>query len=145
MCCESFSNNRCSVYTKSQVLVVPEKKCEYRVHNPNRKKLCKVRIDGCYITEGRKCDYLVINCNDNDAYFVELKGTDIFHGLEQLDATIARMREDVGNCKVYSRIVLTKVSVPNIENNPKILRHKKMVKKLGGDFIKGTIKLHEHV
>lgn len=145
MSCDKFTNNQCAIFSKEKILVVPEKKCEYRVHNPYKKKLCKIRIDGCYITEGRKCDYLVINCKDNDAYFVELKGSDIFHGLEQLEATISGMRANLADCKIYSRIVLTKVSVPNIENNPKILRHKRMIKKLGGNFIKSTIQFHEHV
>lgn len=145
MCCDKFSNNQCAIFSEEKILVVQENRCEYRVHNLNKKQLCKVTIDGCYITEGIKCDYLVINCNDNNAYFVELKGSDIFHGIEQLEATISRMRANIANCQIYSRIVLTKVSVPNIENNPKILRHKKMIKKLGGNFMKCTIQFNEHV
>jgi hypothetical protein len=126
-------------------VVVSEKKCEYRVYNNARKKLCKIRIDGCYITDGRRCDYLIINCNDTNAYFIELKGTDLFHGIEQIESTISRLHQKVKGCKIFSRLVLRKVSVPDLENNPKIIRHKKMIKQFGGNFEKATCQFHEHL
>jgi hypothetical protein len=145
MCCESFSKSQCSEYSHKKIVVAQEKKCEYRAHNIDRKKLCKVKIDGSYITDGRKCDYLIINCNDTNAYLIELKGTDVFHGIEQIESTISRLQGELAKCKIFSRIVLKKVSVPDLENNPKILRHKKIIKKLGGNFAKATCQFNEYL
>ena len=53
-------------------------------YNPNR-QICKcVQVDGCAITEGIRCDNMLTSHDERCEYFVELKGTDVKHAIEQL-------------------------------------------------------------
>lgn len=65
--------------------------------NFGKRRLCVVyQVDGNIIKVGNKCDYLILARQDisdknNEKWksiFVELKGTDVVHALEQLDATL---------------------------------------------------------
>jgi hypothetical protein len=47
----------------------------------------KITVDGCVIKNALACDFLVINWRDRK-HFVELKGKDVDHAYEQLEATI---------------------------------------------------------
>lgn len=79
-----------------------------------RRKSVVYKIDGYIITEGKKCDYLIlarqdiVNKDDElwKSIFVELKGTNVIHALEQLDATLSNpiFRHDSIN-EVHARIV----------------------------------------
>ncbi len=55
------------------------------------------KVDGDIIKEGNKCDFIILakqDCTEKDedekwkSIFVELKGKDVLHALEQLDATL---------------------------------------------------------
>ena len=49
------------------------------------------QVDGYIITEGFRCDKLAVIEKENDQWteiFVELKGSDILHAIEQLEATL---------------------------------------------------------
>lgn len=135
MCCDVFADHRCSTCNRNQEVVAREGRRTYRLRNPSAKLICKVRIDGCYITDGEKCDYLIIDCEGRDARFVELKGGDLLKAVDQIRATVERLRPDVEACqKVSARIVLSKVRVPNFRNEPKVLRLEKLLRRRGGDL-----------
>lgn len=65
----------------------------YRANiNPERAAVL-FQIDGYVITSGAKCDKLLLSVNPSDSntwygHFIELKGTDTRHAIEQLEATI---------------------------------------------------------
>ncbi|NER21632.1 MAG: hypothetical protein F6J86_14165 [Symploca sp. SIO1B1] len=84
-------------------------------------------VDGCLIqSQGKaKCDYIIIVCNTqkqedssnrefcDNVYFVELKGRDFLHAVDQLTQTINDFKSQV-NGKLFARIVLSKVSKPEV-------------------------------
>jgi hypothetical protein len=80
--------------------------------NEKRCKIRKIHIDGCVIKDNNmlKCDYLIID-NKNIEYYIELKGSDINHAIEQLEATITYINADEKdkNEKKLSFIILKKV------------------------------------
>lgn len=53
--------------------------------NLDREAFVKTRIDGCLIDNATACDWVV--SHDNADLFVELKGTDVDHGLLQILTT----------------------------------------------------------
>jgi hypothetical protein len=53
-----------------------------------------VSIDGCVITDGSRCDFLVLVANRPDEVYIELKGCDIEHAVEQLEATVVQVSAD---------------------------------------------------
>ena len=40
-----------------KLLVVKENKCKCVFSNPNQHLLTKIKVDGCQITDGIRCDY----------------------------------------------------------------------------------------
>ena len=53
----------------------------------------KVKVDGCAIKTGQKCDDLLISQDEHEEHFVELKGVDIMHTIDQLEQTILKIGE----------------------------------------------------
>jgi hypothetical protein len=83
--------------------------------NSSRIKVKKIRVDGCQIIDGVKCDFLVTyNKTEN---FIELKGEDIKHALAQLIRTISILGSK--NCQnrnsfiISSRSPLTSAEIQN--------------------------------
>lgn len=63
-----------------------ERRSSVTFDNPLRKECLCVTVDGCQITSGVRCDKLLV-CQDIE-YFIELKGSDVKHAIEQLEASI---------------------------------------------------------
>ena len=81
----------CVSLFKDKLLVLKENKSKMIFENVNLKTLKKVKVDGCVIKEGQKCDYLVVEPKDKIEHFVELKGSDVKHAEKQLAATITQL------------------------------------------------------
>ena len=83
-------NGDCSKLVNHKNIVVSEKRSKFKILNDSLKSINKVKVDGCLITNGKRCDYLFEICSDNveKVFYVELKGKDIKKALEQIKATI---------------------------------------------------------
>ncbi len=111
---ELFSQNPCTEFCDSRKKIVVRDKGntqEYRLVNDSGKFCCKVRVDGCLIKEGKKCDYLIVNCSDKLAIFVELKGKKLSEACEQIECSlkILGQLDYLEDLQVIARIVLNKV------------------------------------
>jgi hypothetical protein len=76
----------CEVATTESRIVLAEKRSKVTFLNEKKARIQRILIDGCVITNGIRCDYLLITKEDMN--YVELKGSDIKHGIAQLSATI---------------------------------------------------------
>ena len=95
-------------------LSVKEERTTYVLDFGKRRQSVVYQIDGDIITRGNKCDCLILAKQDvaadgNEAWkavFVELKGTDVVHALQQIDATLdnQQLRHPSVN-EVHARIV----------------------------------------
>ncbi|MEA5478801.1 hypothetical protein VB774_14330 [Pseudanabaena galeata UHCC 0370] len=155
--CQDFQENYrdCTNCSEGKLVVAEENKRKYILQNPSKKKICKVRIDGCVIPSQsqRKCDYLMIVCEskstneqESDIYFIELKGRDLISAVEQLTQTIAYFQAEkyqfIG--KVFARVVLSKVADPkSIEVDSRVIALRKLMKKLGGNFDYGSVQFEK--
>ena len=87
--------NKCNTYTNNKLVSISENKRTFKIKNSSILYINEVVVDGCYIKVGERCDYLfeIIN-NDTikDVFYVELKGSNITHAIEQLKATIAHCK-----------------------------------------------------
>lgn len=141
MDCQSFmQNQQCTQCNENRLHVASENRREYRLENPSQVRICKVRIDGCFLADSqeKKCDFLFIICESGDSYFVELKGRHLLEGIEQIATTLdhfaSQIRENHG--RVFARIVVTEVHRPKaIENDVRIIRLRKQLKQSGGDLV----------
>ena len=86
----------CNSVNKNKIVSVSENRRTFRVNNKSLFTINKVEVDGCYISEGRKCDYLfeIINKELEQIFYVELKGKNIEHGIKQLEATINHCKSE---------------------------------------------------
>lgn len=148
--CQWFQENHadCTDCSDGKHIVVEENKKKYVLQNPSKQKICKIRIDGCviYSKTQRKCDYLIIVCESEHKYFIELKGRDLISAVEQLTETIKYFQSECyqSNGKVFARVVLSKVPMPKtIELDARVVALRKLLKKSGGDFAYGSVQLEK--
>lgn len=70
--------------------------------NPQRLEYKKVQVDGCAINDkSMRCDKLLVSADEHEERYVELKGTDVIHAIDQLEATIVRLGEFGDNRHSY--------------------------------------------
>ena len=81
-------------------------------HNPQGAVYHRVQVDGCAITNGARCDNLLASSDAHSEYFVELKGIDVKHAIEQLEASIVAIGqyEDTRHAYVVSTNVAPALS-----------------------------------
>jgi hypothetical protein len=103
------SIEECTEKTKNPIIVLEEKGKRMIFRNSGRKTVKKITVDGCAITRGIRCDYLVLN-EKNDEFFVELKGTDIRHACDQLDSSIRQLSTDPKQKAKHSFVISSRFS-----------------------------------
>lgn len=98
----------CVKETTDSVIKFQEKRSIIRLHNPDRLHYKCVQVDGCALHDGEKCDNMLCSHDEREEYYVEMKGSDVPHAIEQIRSTIMRIGEydDQRHCYV----VCTKVS-----------------------------------
>ena len=79
----------CLNTSKKPIVVCSEKGKKISFINKRRISIEQIKIDGCQIQEGKKCDFLV-RTSDNE-YFIELKGSNIKHGILQLKESMRKL------------------------------------------------------
>lgn len=87
--------------------------------NPERLSIRKVEVDGCAITEGLRCDYLLIEPTTNHEHYIELKGSDVPHALKQIIQTILQLSAEAKTHPKSSYVASTRCPLLS----PEIQRH----------------------
>jgi len=151
--CQHFKDKhvKCSNCNEGEKVTVKERKCKFTLENPSKTHICRIRIDGCVVQDQdtRKCDYLVLVCENKAAYFVELKGCDFSRAVDQLTRTIEDFRKnyECGEARIFARAVLTRPPLPGaIKTDAKVRQLRKLVERDCKDhegFSCGTIQLVE--
>ena len=110
--------DKCSSTKSDKIIALKERRSSFHFLNPERKKVKCVKVDGCAIIEGDKCDYLLIDSN-NVEHFVELKGPDLKHALAQLEASIRQLGKNTPRYAfiVSTRCPLTGTDIQNAKKN----------------------------
>ncbi|MCZ2727809.1 hypothetical protein DW080_21285 [Bacteroides caccae] len=91
-----------------KVVATAEKGRRYVLQVSNSKESVVYKIDGYIITAGSKCDKMVLIKDSSNwtQIFVELKGKDLHHAIEQLESTLQnKMLAHSANKEKRARIV----------------------------------------
>ena len=106
---------RCLIFCRRQTLMLfnnvsshCDLKCAVIVSKENKKTHRALNNDrNPQNNQSKRCDYLVENEDKKVAYVIELKGTDLPHALEQIEATIQLFSQlfTQNHYKVLPRIV----------------------------------------
>ncbi len=83
-----IKSQTCTTKTTASNVTVSENGRSANFLNPQKEEILKIRIDGCLVKEGKRCDWIVSKPNCVDV-LVELKGTDVDHAVEQIMATLS--------------------------------------------------------
>lgn len=75
------------------------------------------QLDGELVKNQTCCDFLLLNDTKVNAYFIELKGSDIKRGIEQLDETAKMLRAELINYTFYYRLVSSKVNTHDVKSS----------------------------
>lgn len=123
----------CNVETSSKV-VRRERKSQYTLINPNHIKITVFHVDNGIIKNEkncRKCDYIYdINTSSTMAViYIELKGKHLLDALEQIENTVNLLDNVFNNAQRFARIICSRV--PSINNDPKGIKIKKYLQKMG--------------
>jgi hypothetical protein len=78
----------------NDIVSVTQNRLTFRIHNAPRLKVTQIKVDGCLIAAGRRCDYLFeVGEGTRTAVYVELKGGSHIEEAEgQLTATMDMVR-----------------------------------------------------
>lgn len=151
--CHKAVDKSCLEYCdQRKVCTCSERKKTYTLTNDLEFTVSKYHIDGglvCDEQNTRRCDYMFV-CRDNLQrilqIFIELKGTDVIHAMEQLDSSISMLRLPIGDGKKAKvRAVCVCESVPNIQNDPRGYSIRKNFMKNGIDFVPMSRKANEKI
>jgi len=100
---------QCEQVLRHPQIVRREKSREFRILNPGRLPVRVIRIDGCVITRGPRCDWLFLASGDPTEIYVELKGSGIRRPVKQLEATIVAVSDHVHKAPKRCYIVTSRV------------------------------------
>lgn len=107
-------------------------------------KFYEISFDGCVFGDDiSKCDYGIKN--EQKIYFIELKGSDLSGGMNQLLTTIQSTKNCFKGLKVEARLIVSGVKKPAIYKLTKEYRN--LMKELGGEtnFVMRTNEFEEKV
>jgi hypothetical protein len=100
----------CEQYRSDAKIVLQENKSKITFLNPNKHQILQIQVDGCAIKDHEtfRCDYALVPSSEIEIY-VELKGSDILHAIEQIESTIQLLSEHVKKIKKLCFVVSTRV------------------------------------
>ncbi len=119
-------------------------KSRYLVCNRRNNELDCYKIDNCVRNQIEKCDFLLIDMTFNQAFLIELKGSNISKAISQINSSLDLILPSIRNYAIHGRIVLTKVHAPSIRSS-EYIRLKKRLKTLGGTIDQGSNNYYEEI
>lgn len=90
----------CIVPTQNPILTFEEQKSIFQVVNKGRRPLERHQVDGCLIVDGVKCDWLLVDTTSGREIYIELKGSDIKHAVNQICATVNALTKNSAEVKL---------------------------------------------
>jgi len=136
--CNPFGDNCAEIADKRPLIVLRDKKgkSEYRAANQTRKNVICLRFDGCVLddNEVKKCDYLLLDCDDKIAHFIELKGGDMLHAIKQLVNSVTltvHLLKEKQFAAVHAKLALSKT--PKVVPAKEWLDLRRLMQKHNGD------------
>lgn len=117
---------------------ITEKGKTFQIDNSKSKVKVKcIKVDNCVFDgkDGIKCDYLFEVESAKKIFYVELKGSDVIHAIEQIHSTVLKTREYYKGWIWEARIVLGK-RVPEVKNRKEYEQLYGLIKPSGRVIIK---------
>lgn len=79
-------NPKCTEVVRVSKVKIAEKGKQAVFLNPKKEEFSRTRVDGCVITNKTACDWWIAH-EGSGSVLIELKGCDVDHAIEQIEAT----------------------------------------------------------
>lgn len=112
---------------RHQTFVSSEKKCTHIANNPDRNMVRQFRVDGDLVPKTSpesRCDFLLLNDDKENAYYIELKGGDIGKAIDQIECTIQKFHNEISSYQIHRHIVYSSSNTHAIKSD-KVTRWRK--------------------
>lgn len=140
-----LGNNGLLSDDQRQFLSLSEAGKNYRLNNPNLRRLLCYQVDGGIITnQEERCDYAVGIPQKGELYFIELKGKDFRKAASQVLQTLRTLDARINGYILYARIVLSRVQRPDLRATS-VIALERMIARSGGDLCRASRLLEENV
>ena len=110
-----ISKNPCSNQVSHKKIALKEKRSTLVLINEKQVVVDLITVDGCKITSGPRCDFMVLVANVATEYFIELKGIDVNHAVTQLTETIKKLSSNATSTLKVSFIICTRSPLSSAE------------------------------
>lgn len=127
-----------------RIVCFEENRREYRAENSMERRTLCYRIDGEVIQSGERCDYAMGFPIYGVVCLIELKGNDLKKAVKQLLSTLNILRDKIEPYIVHCRVVLSRVSRPDIRSSNHI-RLERMLSQRGGTLRQSTKTMIENI
>ncbi|MDO4226463.1 hypothetical protein [Neisseria sp.] len=120
----------CSEIIFNKIITFKDKKNPQMliIRNPNLYEIEKTIVDGCKITDGIRCDFMMEIRHSNYTgireYYIELKGTDLAKALDQILET-AKILTKQHDCLKKGFIICNRSPESTTENQKLIIQARK--------------------
>ena len=94
-----YNFGKCGRMRKDSTISLKEIESNFICENPDRLEILEVIVDNCLKFQGKQCDYLLVNTNNNIGLFIELKGNDVEKAVKQLRNSIMQV------CSLNNRFI----------------------------------------
>ena len=132
--------SRCDKYQKIVVSSDSKSRCQHILNNPDGKNsLRQYKLDEDIFPQRTCCDFLVLNDTLRNAYFIELKGRDFTHGIEQLRSAENLLHSELSDYKKLFRLIHTR----NLVHRLRTSKINKIIASWHGNFVERTLRYEE--
>ena len=92
---------------RQRIIVSKDKgKCQHIANNVNANMVSQYAIDKEVLPENvERCDWLLLNEDSKNAYYIELKGSDIPKAIHQIESTEKQLKDELIEYQSLYRIV----------------------------------------
>ena len=108
----------CRNISSQKLFVYQEMRSKLTLENVDSIESISVRVDGCEINDNSiRCDFM--HLAKGIEFYIELKGQDLEHALEQIKSTIIRLSSNIKKGNKISYIICTRspMSSSEIQNH----------------------------
>lgn len=93
--------NQCETIHSNPLFTKSENRSSVKFSNPSRYDIAEYAVDGCCITEGERCDYMINVEATQTSILVELKGCDVKKAISQLNSTSLSLAACIKRNKIW--------------------------------------------
>ncbi|MCL2623533.1 MAG: hypothetical protein FWD31_07705 [Planctomycetaceae bacterium] len=127
-------------------VVCKENRIQYKLKNSQKHEIAKIKVDGGVFPpvaskthEHKKCDFLLVNCDQLFGILVELKGTDCSTAIKQITDTLDLIKNTLIQhqlMQVHARVAMRSTKHVDKVSNERMKLDRKLKTGFGGGSLK---------